>query len=433
MRPPYNSNPLNSENDWHPYLPLLPFFAKYPFLKSAGSFLQKEYGSLLQVLKSEKTIESEAKELGKGMVLSVLGKQKLEFEYPQMSLVCTACEEKACRSYCNEGVFGNDRNWQECRLCGNCFEHCNYGISPEVYVKLKMQAKISSIAYLFSRLLISCLEDWVRRRYAIKEAERYAELIRNEDPAVQDDVLRILAADLGIEAIIGETVSVHVSAYLKGASRIKAENWRLVNRKLKNGYVELTKKDFIRLIEEYLRERLEEKLEVGDEIKKMLEPYLADLEALAVKEKKKFSDVRFEEVDSSCFPPCMKKILSDLQSGVNVPHSARFAITAFLLNIGLDVEEVLDLFRPAPDFNEEKTRYQVEHIAGAKGTEYDCPACDTMRTYHNCYADESCSKTYHPIAYYEWCMRKKSRQAANTYKPKKGSKGDEDSRREAKR
>ncbi|GEM_PF-250529 len=416
------SNPLNRENGQYPYLPLLPFFAKYPFLKSAGLFLQREYGSLLQILKSKKNLETEAKELGKNIVLSVLGKQSPEFKYPRMSLVCTACEEKTCKAYCNEGAFGNDRDWQKCKLCGKCFEHCKYDVSPDFYRELKIQAKISSIAYLFSRLIVSCLEDWVRRRYAIKEAERYTKLIESEDKTIQDDLLRILAADLGIEAIIGETVSVHVSAYLKGASRIKAESWRLVNRKLKDGYVELTRKDFIRLIEEYLRERLEEKLEVGSEIKKMLEPYLVDLEALAVKEKKKFSDVRFEEVDSSCFPPCMKKILSDLQSGVNVPHSARFAITAFLLNIGLNVEEVLDLFRSAPDFDEEKTRYQVEHIAGAKGTEYDCPACDTMRTYHNCYADESCNKTYHPIAYYEWCMRRKLRQTAKTYKPKKESK-----------
>jgi DNA primase large subunit len=409
----------------YPYLPILPFLIKYPFLKLAGLFLKEEYTNLLRILKSKKALEVEAKEIGKDIVLSVLQKKFKRVELPELGFVCSACD-KNCRSFCEEGVFSvteaiktrNKRDWRKCKLCGNCFKHCSYD-GKDIYPALKFQAKKFCLAYLFSRILVSCLEDWVRKRYAIKEAKRYVKLLEREDKSHLNDLLGIFSADFGIDARIDESVSIHVSAYLKGASRIKAEKWRLVNRKLKGGYVELTKTDFIRLIEEYVRERLEERLDISKEVKAAVASYLREIGAISSKEKEKFVEVRFERVDASCFPPCIKKILLDLKSGFNIPHSARFALTAFLLNIGLDVEEVMNLFRTAPDFNEEKTRYQVEHIAGAKGTEYDCPACDTMRTYHNCYANESCAKTYHPISYYEWRMRRKAKKA---YKQKKAEK-----------
>jgi DNA primase large subunit len=206
---------------------------------------------------------------------------------------------------------------------------------------------------------------------------------------------------------------VHISSYLKAPSRIKSEKWRLINKKLEKGFVEIEQDDFIRLIEEFLRERLVEKIQIDDEIKKLIEPSLKVIEPVVFEEKKKAGQLKFDKTDTSCFPPCMKKILEDLKSGVNIPHTARFAVTSFLLNAGLDVEEVITLFRSAPDFNEERTRYQVEHIAGAKGTEYDCPACDTMRTYHNCV--KNCD-TYHPLSLYENCMRNRSH-TVKSYKP----------------
>jgi Ca2+-binding RTX toxin-like protein len=65
----------------------------------------------------------------------------------------------------------------------------------------------------------------------------------------------------------------------------------------------------------------------------------------------------------------MKALLSDLQKGVNLPHTARFALTSFLANIGLDKEQIMELYRMAPDFREDLTRYQVEHITGGSGAD----------------------------------------------------------------
>jgi len=87
-------------------------------------------------------------------------------------------------------------------------------------------------------------------------------------------------------------------------------------------------------------------------------------------------------------PPCMTAILEALKRGENLPHAARFAITTYLLKRGWDVEQIVELFRNAPDFNEKITRYQVQHIAGKVGgrKEYAVPNCETMRQWGLCVA-----------------------------------------------
>ncbi|MDD4653594.1 MAG: DNA primase regulatory subunit PriL, partial [Methanothrix sp.] len=100
------------------------------------------------------------------------------------------------------------------------------------------------------------------------------------------------------------------------------------------------------------------------------------------------------------------KMLNDIAKGTNLAHSARFALVSFLLQISMTPEEVVSLFHTSPDFDEERTRYQVEHIAGASGTSYKPPAFATMATYGNCPGeDELCRKIRHPLSYYERRMR----------------------------
>jgi DNA primase large subunit len=71
-------------------------------------------------------------------------------------------------------------------------------------------------------------------------------------------------------------------------------------------------------------------------------------------------------------------------------------------------EKVIELFKNVSDFNERMTRYQVEHIAGEKGsrTHYIPPKCDTLRTHGVCVnPDETCQRTRHPLGYYRRKLR----------------------------
>lgn len=362
------------------YLPLFPLISAYPFLK-VSVFV---FGDL----KIEDAMREfpEAVERGKDDVLSAL-KGKSSKKEPLKSFICLDCDLECFD--CEE--IGEYKN---CNLCMACFENCRFTYSLETQYKKKREAKESLVRYLSSKMLVSNLEDWVRMRFAVREANSYAVALDGET----DEIVRLIALDLGITLRGWET---HISSYVKVSSRIRSDDWRLVNRRFKRGFVKTSRAEVIRIIEEFLRARIFEKVNFYSEI---LEPYLNELRGFAVKEKK--FDLELGEVDLKCLPPCMLEILSELQRGMNVPHISRFALTSFLLNIGMSVEEVLRLFKNSPDFDEEKSRYQIEHIAGlkGKGAEYSPPACETMRTYQNCVSNCSVS---HPLNYYYNCKKKK--------------------------
>ncbi len=367
-----------------PFLPILPFLAKYPFLKIAGDFLEFEYGDVESILESKDDFISSARELGVKIVEASLKGERLK-ELEKLKelnepLLCEVCDVGECKLKTDDEL--------------KRFRFCNYPQHSEKYYKLLKIAKRMTLAYLFSRIAASNLTEALRIKFAVREARRYREMLENESIGF----LRILILDFGLKAKVVEGYfKVDVVDYLRGAVRIKAEEWKLVNRRLEGGYVFLSKREFVRLLEEYLRERLSERLEVGIDLRVKVDERVDEFE------------LRDLGIRAECYPPCMKKILSDLRRGINVPHSARFAIASFLLNIGMDVDDVVEIFRSAPDFDEDKTRYQVEHIAGqrGRGQEYICPSCDTMRSYGNCYADDSCSNVNHPIQYYVRCLKRK--------------------------
>ena len=81
----------------------------------------------------------------------------------------------------------------------------------------------------------------------------------------------------------------------------------------------------------------------------------------------------------------------------------RFALTSFLVNVGMPLESMVDLYVSVTDFDESMTRYQIEHIAGQRGnkTRYTPPLCDTLRTHGICRdRDDICERVKHPLSYY---------------------------------
>lgn len=103
------------------------------------------------------------------------------------------------------------------------------------------------------------------------------------------------------------------------------------------------------------------------------------------------STVRVKVQITGSTPPCMDAIINEIKSGGNPSHQARFAVAAYTLRKCHDlegkpiedcVEEVVNLFRTVADFDEKKTRYQVEHIAGLRGGHkfYMPPSCQEMNS-----------------------------------------------------
>lgn len=259
------------------------------------------------------------------------------------------------------------------------------------------------LSYPLARVMVSCLQDpLLLRRYALAEAKLAFKRMHEADVN-----LVLLAGDLGLHPQGSGPLKLYFAEYIRAAHRMHSPNWKLTNRDLKGGYLTVTEEELKRLLQEQVRERVLRALplsvdeSVCERLSEYLNPLRADLEALKARKR-----VDLGKIEQGAFPPCIKKMLSDAAKGINLAHTARFALVSFLLQINMTAEEVVALFNTSPDFDEEKTRYQVEHIAGASGTKYRPPACATMATYGNCPGeDDLCRKVRHPLSYYERRIR----------------------------
>ena len=293
------------------------------------------------------------------------------------------------------------------------------------------QAETELLSYPFARILVSCIGDErLVRRYALSEAKAaYEKLLEDSSTGSSSDtdIIYEMSEEFGIRVdfLPGEREQVQMPFvdYLRFTANLRDKRWKLVNRGLEKGMVKLRKPEFIRIIQEAMYERIKKDLplEVPVDICEAISGYTEAIKKELEETRKKFGDAGFGfdfesgsgflVKDPSCFPPCISYILSNLKEGVNVPHSARFAVTAFLLNVGLTEDEIIEIYKNSPDFDEERTRYQVEHIAGDKGSvRYTAPSCATMRTYGNCIGnDEICEKVSHPLSYYKLKLKMKQK------------------------
>lgn len=272
---------------------------------------------------------------------------------------------------------------------------------PQLLVSDESKILIELLSYPFSRILVSCIGDnFLIRRYALAEAVSCYDLLRFGS----SDFLCSIASDFHVDVLISDNeFDIHFTDYISLASSMKALEWKLVNRKLQKGHVYITKEELARLLQEAIRDRIQSSLplNVPEDICQMCTPYISPVQVELQEMKETFGSGDFGAVESNMFPPCMVHAISNVRAGVNLAHSMRFALTSFLRNVGMSVDDIVAMFNVSPDFDMEKTRYQIEHISGSSGTEYKPPSCSTMRTYGNCYgADELCSRIKHPLNYY---------------------------------
>jgi DNA primase large subunit len=255
-------------------------------------------------------------------------------------------------------------------------------------------------------------DSLLQRRYALAEAKRASELLKDEDRKKIVAIAKNFNWKLKPLEERSQTydLTLHFTAFLSNAANLHSKKWKLVNRQMLNGEVYLTKPEASRLLEEEVRSHIEEKLstKVGT-LPDLITKRVEQLRQLFSERKAKIKMEELpEEVVIPAFPPCINKLYDTIESGRNISHIGRFALTSFLINIGMTTENVTNLFRALPDFNERLTRYQVEHIAGRRGsrTKYIPPMCATLQTHGVCHnKDEICQKIRHPLAYYRRKLR----------------------------
>jgi Eukaryotic-type DNA primase, large subunit len=258
------------------------------------------------------------------------------------------------------------------------------------------------LSYPYARILVSCInEPAFTRRYALSEAVAVYSILKKSAEKDPEFALEI-GADFDVSATeSAEHMKIYFSDYIRYSLSMRDLSWKLINRHMEHGYVTIQREEFARLLQEAIRKRIESSLpipEIPEEIREACAAQVAELKEKYEEQRQNLGDADLGEVDFNMFPPCINKALANVRESINLAHSLRFAMVSFLLNVGMKTDDVVNVFNVSPDFSEEKTRYQVEHIAN---NQYKTPSCATMQTYGNCIGKNGmCSKIRHPLGYY---------------------------------
>jgi DNA primase large subunit len=325
-------------------------FANYPFLKESGAYLKKHGPSLKELL------------------------HDIAYERTR--------------------VQGKER----------VLEALNEGMIKDHSLITDADALAELLSYVAARILVSCVNDsYLIKRYALGEAKTTSSRLQNEDFEFVVEVAKELGLDVRLE---NSMCKIHFIHYLRNTSQMRSKPWKIANQDMQKGYIILDKKRLARVVQQTLQMRIEGELpsEVNDEILKDLSDHIKEIEKVLVEKKGTFKAEDFGRIRVTKLPPCIRQLLAKVQAGENLPHSGRFALTAFLHALGMSPEEILHMFSTSPDFDESKTRYQIEHITGKiSGTEYTPPECSTMKSYGICFGEDNlCKKEWmtHPLKYY---------------------------------
>jgi len=272
-------------------------------------------------------------------------------------------------------------------------------------------------------MIVAATKDsQLKRRFALAEAKRASNLLKQEDEEKITAIAGIFKWKIKQArrtfAASTYNYTLHFTDYLRNGAYIQDTKWKLANRIMLDGDVYLTKVEASRLLEEEVRRYIEERLSIDvGELSKNITERVDKLKHLFSETKGK---THFEEMPTEtvieAFPPCIRELYNTAPSGRHMSHIGRFALTSFLLNSGMPVEAVIEHFRPTSDFSEKLTRYQVEHIAGGRGSRnrYIPPRCDTLRTHGICPGiDDTCRGVRHPLAYYRRKLRTVKTQTAD--------------------
>lgn len=239
------------------------------------------------------------------------------------------------------------------------------------------------------------------KRFSLAEARR-AERYLQQDLQKKNETklelpLKIMQDLFSVKVMTkDEDFVISVSDYLKRAVQFHEKEWKLINRRVEGGFVFLTAHETVRLIRKELDGYINSKIQAVDipSIPETFREHVYDLVLLA----KKFSEYVTVSTD---YPPCIKHAINVLDQGENLPHSGRFMLATYLLSKGQTIDQIVPLFKNAPDYNERVTRYQLEHIAGSfgKGTKYSCPSCDKLRSENLCFEIPECNGIINPIQF----------------------------------
>lgn len=265
-------------------------------------------------------------------------------------------------------------------------------------------------------LVMTIGKAFLNRRCALGEARRAYNLLRSErKEKIFDVACGTFDWDLRstLDSLNRQTFdfTLDFNNFLRNSIAFQDGKWKLVNRIMVNGNIYMTREESARLLQEETQRQLLERLTqpMHTELPRLLEQRTDRLRGLLDRREQVIDSYKMPtETRMDAFPSCIRVLYGNASSGKHISHIGRFALTSFLLNAGLSTDKVIGLFSESSDFDERMTKYQVEHIAGRRGsgTKYSPPNCSTLKTHGLCYnPDEICKSIRHPLTYYRRKLR----------------------------
>jgi len=280
-------------------------------------------------------------------------------------------------------------------------------LEGKIYSNLD-EYEIEIMTFLVSLLLIKSIGlEEVSKKCSLFEAMR-VERFLSTDLSIERSsqkkkllVQKIFQDLFDINIDVDSTSSIcklSVPDYLLRASKMYEKEWKLINRSVKDGYVYLDTDEAVRLIRNELSNLIYTRIK---NMKVYEVPIIIKSKADELRKKYSGRYVYRNQFKILEYPPCIKHAMEIINKGENLPHSARFMLATYMLAIGKTEEEVIEIFKNSPDYNEKITRYQVEHLAGKKGShiKYSVPSCDRLRSEDLCFAVKECENLINPIQF----------------------------------
>jgi len=270
------------------------------------------------------------------------------------------------------------------------------------------EEEIFLIASTLSKILLGLLGDpKISEEYAKRKSEAYSAKLMEEELAY---LIKVAKDELGMDIRTKDRLEVGVLDFLRyrddlpymsligSAASDSGEELNLVN-----GYVGIDKTRLVTLIKNRVKEEILESIPYKKDFPKIFHERVKELKGInlsGVEPRKELP--RLSRVDSGALPPCIREIISLLESG-RANHNAHFVLGTFLVGLNLDENAILGIFKRSPKFDEAIVRYQIEFMRD-KG--YKCPSCDSIKKMGLC--KHSCKRA-HPISNYFSNLRSRRR------------------------
>ena len=257
-------------------------------------------------------------------------------------------------------------------------------------------------------------------RFALYEANKVNNSLKAEE---NEEVLLEIARAFDWKLQLEEEkrgkriISIHYTRFLSNSTKGRLHHdphWKLVNRVLVKGWVRVSPFELARLLQEEVMRRIKESAmrEISG-IPEQMQMDIDELKAEFLKMKPHLEDFDLKvRARESEYPPCINGLLKRATAGQHMSHVERFTLVTYLLHQGINIDSIVNLFSAVSDFNAEKTRYQVEHLAGKRyggDKPYVTYNCSSLQTHGVCLGpvDQTCRRIRNPLTYHLRKQRKR--------------------------